>query len=193
MNDHHMQSTETEDKPTNSQYPDASVFTFIPELYLLLSRLTALSQHAADARTNGHSAHAQDVALEGLTQTPPALSSMNTTSITGSQPMQLSNPLTQTSSRESGTSTTRHTFADLDQSVEIKDLPSHIYRLRQKITHAKEVVSALPDINRTIEEQEQEMARLHRRIAGLNGRVRSLGSIARTGTGDGAGESMDAE
>lgn len=192
MNDNHVQSTETEDGVSTLRSVDASLFTFIPELYLVLSRLSALNQSGTASRTNGDGIHTQDVVPEGLASTPPT-SSLGTTSVAGPQSLPPSNPLTHTISAESGATITRLTSAGLEQSIEIKDLPSHIYKIRQNITRAREAVKGLPDVDRTIKEQEMEVVQLQQRIASLTGRLKSLGSIARAKDADVAEKSMKCE
>ncbi|KAJ9611554.1 hypothetical protein H2200_004738 [Cladophialophora chaetospira] len=60
-----------------------------------------------------------------------------------------------------------------------KDLPGQIYPLKQKLAKARAAVEELPDVDRTVEEQEDEIRRLESRVRGLKTRLASLGEIAR--------------
>ncbi len=62
--------------------------------------------------------------------------------------------------------------------MEVKDLPTLTYAIKQKIVRAKAAVQSLPDIERSIAEQEEEMRVLEGRVRGLRGRLGELGEIA---------------
>ena len=53
--------------------------------------------------------------------------------------------------------------------------------MKQKILKAKAAVSALPDLERSIREQEEEIRALEGRVRGLRGRLGELGGIAERG------------
>jgi len=150
--EHALQSTES-----SSTYPDPSIFTFLPDLYLLISRLSEIrnaSQAAVDGSTHRDSGSGTN------------------------------HNLTQTISREtqhSNRSGSGSGSGGQDASIEVRDLPAHIYRIRQKIAEAKEYVQGIPDVDRSVEEQEAEMRELRIRCAGLRGRLGELGGIAREG------------
>jgi len=146
-----------------SVYPDVSQFTFLPELYLVISRLTALRNPPLTTTTSDPS--------------HPAVNGGGPTSDPTS-----TNNLTQTTSRESqlsGSGSLRQVNSS-ETSIEIKDLPAHVYSIKQGIARAKQVVAELPDIERSVAEQETEMAELRRRVLGLRERLKELGEIART-------------
>lgn len=98
--------------------------------------------------------------------------------------------LTHIASRESAHSSssgTRFISDPNSASIETRDLPSNVYNIKKGITAAKEVVRGLPDIERSVEEQEEEMRELGRVIGGLRRRLGELGAIAersRTGNED---------
>ena len=69
--------------------------------------------------------------------------------------------------------------------VNIKDLPTLIYPIKQKILKGKAAVQALPDIERSVMEQEEEIRMLEGRVKGLRGRLGELGEIAGRATREG--------
>ena len=64
------------------------------------------------------------------------------------------------------------------QAIEPKDLPQEIIPIKQKIAKAKAAVAALPDMNRTIAQQEVEIKALERKIAMYKKRIAGLGRRA---------------
>ena len=65
--------------------------------------------------------------------------------------------------------------------IDTKDLPGQLYPVKQKLVKARAAVESLPDIERTVEEQEVEMRRLEGMVRALRGRLGMLGKIARGG------------
>lgn len=65
--------------------------------------------------------------------------------------------------------------ADDDGPLELKNLAGEAQKLRNKIQRAQRAVMALPDIDRTIEDQEDEIKDLEERIAGLKSALQRLG------------------
>ena len=101
-----------------------SLFSILPEIYLLLSRIELLQQNAGAT----------------LPTTPGGNSSVS--------------PIT------------------------IQELPAAIQPIKTQILKAKAAVQALPDVERTVEEQEEEIRMLESRIAGLTKRLGELGKVA---------------
>lgn len=64
------------------------------------------------------------------------------------------------------------------EPLDPKDLPQAAVPIKLKIQKAKAAVSSLPDVDRTIEDQEDEIRELKRKIAGLRGLMRELGRRA---------------
>jgi hypothetical protein len=58
-------------------------------------------------------------------------------------------------------------------------LPGQIYPLKQKLARARAAVEELPDVERTVEEQEVEIQRLEAMVKALRTRLGGLGEIAR--------------
>ncbi|KAH7138225.1 RNA polymerase II transcription mediator complex subunit 9-domain-containing protein [Dendryphion nanum] len=64
---------------------------------------------------------------------------------------------------------------DDDGPLDLKNLASEAQKLRNKIQRAQRAVMALPDIDRTTEDQEEEIEHLEARIAGLKAALQGLG------------------
>ncbi len=78
---------------------------------------------------------------------------------------------------QSSTSTnTSH--PSITDPLDPKDLPQAAVPIKLKIQKAKAAVSALPDVERTIEEQEDEIQELQGRIGRLRGVLGELGRRA---------------
>ncbi len=86
--------------------------------------------------------------------------------------------LPQTSLVPQTTSSTNTPHAD---TLDPKDLPQAAVPIKLKIQKAKAAVLALPDVERTIEEQEDEVLELERRIERLRGVLGNLGRRASEG------------
>ena len=66
-----------------------------------------------------------------------------------------------------------------DQSITPKDLPALVYPVKENIARAKATLASLPDMERSVRQQEEEMEILQGRIEGLRGRLGELGGIAK--------------
>lgn len=64
---------------------------------------------------------------------------------------------------------------DDEGPLELKNLPGEAQKLRNKIQRAQRAVMALPDIDRTIEDQEDEIQYLEARITELRSALQRLG------------------
>lgn len=105
-------------------FPSPNLFSILPEIYLLVSRLELLQQNAGAT----------------LPTTPGGNSSVS--------------PITQ------------------------QELPAAIQPIKTQILKAKAAVQSLPDVERTVEEQEVEIKALEAKITGLKKRLALLGSRA---------------
>ena len=108
-------------------FPAPSLFSILPEIYLLISRLELLQQSTGAT----------------LPTTPGGNSSIS--------------PIT------------------------LQELPAAIQPIKTQILKAKAAVQGLPDIERTVEEQNVEIKALEVRIARLKGRLAHLGRLAGRG------------
>lgn len=79
------------------------------------------------------------------------------------------------------TSSTNTPHPSITDPLDPKDLPQAAVPIKLKIQKAKAVVSALPDVERTIEEQEGEIRGLQERIERLRGVLGGLGRRASEG------------
>lgn len=87
----------------------------------------------------------------------------------------LLNRLLAASSQGPAPTSTPGLSVDEDGPLELKNLASEAQKLRNKIQRAQRAVLALPDIDRTIEDQEDEIQDLEARIAGLKSALQRLG------------------
>src|SRR5271170_960848 len=69
-------------------------------------------------------------------------------------------------------------------AISTKDLPTLTHPIKQKIAKARAAVQALPDVERSVAEQEDEIQMLEARVVALKRRLVELGIIAGRG-GDG--------
>jgi RNA polymerase II transcription mediator complex subunit 9 len=65
--------------------------------------------------------------------------------------------------------------------IMLQELPAAIQPIKTQILKAKAAVQALPDVERTVEEQEAEIRMLEGRIGGLRKRLGELGALAGDG------------
>ena len=65
------------------------------------------------------------------------------------------------------------------ESLAPKDFPAAAVPIKVKIQKARAAVQALPDVGRTVEEQEREIRALERRNDSLRRRVNELAALAR--------------
>ena len=63
-------------------------------------------------------------------------------------------------------------------SLSPKDLPAAIVPIKLKIQKARAAVQALPDVGRTVEEQQREIRALEKRNESLRKRVQELAGLA---------------
>jgi hypothetical protein len=63
--------------------------------------------------------------------------------------------------------------------LDVKDLPTATSSVRIRIQKARAVVEALPDVDRSVEEQQQEIAELEDRVSRLRSVIADFGSRAR--------------
>ncbi|EXJ60127.1 hypothetical protein A1O7_04279 [Cladophialophora yegresii CBS 114405] len=136
--------------------PPPSTFSILPDIYILLARLNLLHQ----PQLNGHS---QSQSQSSQTQT----------SSTQHLPSQTHSAATVTGSQIPAS------ILNGASLLELKDLPGQIYPLRQKLARARAAVEELPDVERTVEEQEAEIRKLEAMVRALKTRLGALGAIAR--------------
>lgn len=193
--------------PDIPPFPSPSTFSILPDVYLLIARLNILqSQQAPSSQQTQAQTQTQTQSQsqpQTQTQSQPLSSSTSTGAVGASQsqsqpgqttprtPSATSNltggastqqlppppvPSTQTTTT-SAALTTRH-IQTSGPTIDAKELPAHIYPIKQKLAKARAAVSTLPDLDRTVDEQEAEIRRLLRDVALLKARLAKLGGIA---------------
>jgi len=133
-----MPSASSPDQPTTHPdippFPSPATFAILPDIYLLIARLSILQVQPNTAAEPVTAAAASSAPSSHYLVTGPPL--------------------------------------------EPKDLPSYVYPIKQKIAKARAAVQALPDVERSVRDQEREIALLERRVESLTGRLAKLGAIA---------------
>lgn len=126
-------------------FPPPSTFSILPDIYLLIARLSIYQQAQQTASQAQSQTQAQsDSQTQPQTQPPQA-----------PQPAQ-----------------------NLGPPLDIIELPAQVYPIKQRIAKARAAVAALPDVDRSVEEQEHEIHELQRTVALLKARLGKLGAIA---------------
>ncbi len=147
-----MPSVTSQSHPDVPPFPSPSTFSILPDIYLLIARLNILQQ--------------------ATTQTGPSQAESS------SQTQQQSQ--TQTSSTQQQQQPPQHLQTG-GPALELKDLPSQVYGIKQHIAKARAAVQVLPDVERSVEEQEREIRELRRTVGLLRGRLGKLAGIAAEG------------
>jgi hypothetical protein len=145
--------------PRTVPFPSPQTFDFLPSLHVILLRLLSSAQvtnqaAAATAATNASS---------GPSTTTPSQPQQQHKASQQSAP---SATVPATSSAAGTTLLGSTTLPPLD----VKDLPTAASAVKIRIQKARAVIEGLPDVARTVEEQEQEIDELQDRI----GRLRSV-------------------
>jgi hypothetical protein len=84
----------------------------------------------------------------------------------------------------STSTTTDPTISQPIDSLSSKDLPAAAVPIKLKIQKARATVQSLPDVGRTVEEQESEIKALEKRNESLRKRVQELAGLARQARGE---------
>lgn len=169
-------------------FPPPQTFDILPPLHSLLLRLLA-----PPANTEGPSSSVR-VAEDATGQVPPSRqSSTAPQSQTQQQQQQHSIPTdggnnnnnvpqTVGSSAAPGTGSVAAEIAALGPNaprpLDAKDLPTEASSIKIRIQKAQAVVEGLPDVHRTVEEQEQEIKELEARIGNLKSVISEFGRRA---------------
>jgi hypothetical protein len=84
----------------------------------------------------------------------------------------------------STSTSTDPTISQPIDSLSPKDLPAAAVPIKLKIQKARAAVQSLPDVGRTVEEQEREIKALEKRNESLRKRVQELAGLARQARGE---------
>ena len=132
-------------------FPSPGTFSILPDVYQLISRLSMLQ-------------------TPNPTSTPTAAGATTTSAGITSEPG---------ATNIGGSSTPVDRFHPTLPYLEVKDLAAQIYPIKQKLAKARAAVAALPDVARSLEDQEVEIGQLEQKILALKARERHLAAIAK--------------
>ncbi|KAL4779577.1 RNA polymerase II transcription mediator complex subunit 9-domain-containing protein [Aspergillus varians] len=159
------------DSPTTPQavhFPPPQTFDFIPPLHGLILRLLSPQTNgegAANAGTDG--AAGPDQAQSQQQQSTSAVGNDNNNAEL------LANPNTAAAEIAALGST-------LPPPLDVKHLPTEVSSIKIRIQKAQAMVEGLPDVDRTVAEQEKEIHDLEERIARLKSVISDFGRRANT-------------
>ncbi|OJJ51399.1 hypothetical protein ASPZODRAFT_138497 [Penicilliopsis zonata CBS 506.65] len=162
-------------------FPPPQTFDIIPPLHGLLCRL--LSPHttgASDAARGATDTVGQpSLAVPTQAQQQPSVVNDNRNQIlTGAPQQMLSSSATGVTASASSTAVTGDIGPNALPSLDAKDLPTESSAIKIRIQKARAVVDSLPDVHRSVTEQEREMKDLEDRIARLRSVIADFGSRA---------------
>ncbi|KAJ5390130.1 uncharacterized protein N7496_001198 [Penicillium cataractarum] len=155
------------DTPDTVPFPPPQTFEIIPPLHgILLRLLSPKPAQAAPTGVSGETAGAPGASVDAQGQHQQAPSS-----IPGADN---NNPATSQAIPE----VTLHDSNGVPP-LDVKDLPTATSSVRIRIQKARAVVEALPDVDRSVEEQQEEMTELEDRISRLRSVIADFGGRAR--------------
>ncbi|EXJ73746.1 uncharacterized protein A1O5_03508 [Cladophialophora psammophila CBS 110553] len=179
--------------PDIPPFPSPSTFSILPDIWLLIARLNILhqqqqqqQQQQSQAQTNGHNGvhnYTQQSQQQPSSQQGGQQPMSQPSQVPQQQPHQTPSTGPGPNTVISAAPTTAPIFNGA-ALLDPKDLPAQIYPLKQRLARAREVVSALPDVDRTVGEQDDEIRALQGVVRGLKGRLGHLARIA-AAQGDG--------
>ncbi|KAL4908073.1 hypothetical protein BDW74DRAFT_148541 [Aspergillus multicolor] len=158
------------DAPTTPQavpFPPPQTFDFIPPLHGVILRLLAPNANEAGAANGGNDGTGPD-------QNQQSTSGVNN----GNTNAEL---LAAVSSSGPGPSTAAEIAAlgsNLLPPLEVKKLPTEVSSIKIRIQKAQAVVEGLPDVDRTVAEQEKEIEDLEDKITRLKSVISDFGRRA---------------
>ncbi|KEF62675.1 uncharacterized protein A1O9_00648 [Exophiala aquamarina CBS 119918] len=195
--------------PDIPPFPSPSTFSILPDVYLLIARLNILqsqqapgsqqtqsqTQTQSQSQVQTHQPSSSSTTVIGASQSQPRQTTFSATSnlTGGTHTQQLPPPPLPSTQTATNTAplTSRH-IQTTGPAIDAKELPAHIYPIKQKLVKARSAVSTLPDLDRTVDEQEAEIRLLLRDVALLKARLAKLGGIACGGVTAGTGGAVDA-
>ncbi|EXJ94783.1 hypothetical protein A1O1_03181 [Capronia coronata CBS 617.96] len=180
--------------PDIPPFPAPSTFSILPDIYLLIARLNILqhppnptSTSISDPASTQQVSSTSQAQTQTQTQTQPQVESQTQSLSQPHQPtsdatstLQQSQSLSQTQSASLSFSVPSSQIPLLQTGppVDLKELPAQVYPIKQKLVKARAAVTALPDIERSVDEQEQEIRELERTVGLLKKRLGLLASVA---------------
>lgn len=155
------------DTPDTVPFPPPQTFEIIPPLHgILLRLLSPKPAQAGPSGVSGETAGAPGASVDAQAQHQQAPSS-----IPGGDN---NNPATS----QAITEVSLHDSNGIPP-LDVKDLPTATSSVRIRIQKARAVVEALPDVDRSVEEQQEEIAELEDRISRLRSVIADFGSRAK--------------
>ncbi|KAL1967589.1 hypothetical protein VTN77DRAFT_3104 [Rasamsonia byssochlamydoides] len=162
-------------------FPSPQIFDFLPPLHALLQRLLSSAAAAATASTTAPEP-AGDAAGAAAASSGPTQAQQQQQQSQQAQSQQVTKapqqPAPTTSSAASATADTTLLGPNALPPLDIKDLPTAASAVKIRIQKARAVIDSLPDVSRTVEEQEQEIAELEERIGRLRAVIAEFGRRA---------------
>lgn len=175
--------------PRAVPFPPPQTFDFLPQLHALLQRLLA-AQVNTDTSGAGAGGGGDVSGVAG--QTGPGPSSSGPGQSQQQQPSNLGGAGTNNSSDGSsqrhaagisvgGSATSITLGPNVPPPLDVKDLPTEASAIKIRIQKARAVVDALPDVDRTVEDQSREIEELEDRITRLR---KVIGEFGRRADGE---------
>ncbi|KAL2839075.1 RNA polymerase II transcription mediator complex subunit 9-domain-containing protein [Aspergillus pseudoustus] len=163
-------------RPQAVPFPPPQTFDFTPPLHGLILRLLS-PQTNHEGVTNGEGT-SNDGSGPGQGQSQPQPSSgvgneNNTAELLGAVPSSAPGPT-------SAAADIAALGSNLPPALDIKSLPTEVSSIKIRIQKAQAVVENLPDVDRTVAEQEREIQELEDRIAKLKSVISDFGRRANT-------------
>lgn len=190
--------------PDIPPFPSPSTFSILPDIYLLIARLNILQNqhhHQQQQQLGSQQTQAQSQSQSQSQQlshptpsttlaggptsssnnnnnTQAAPSTQSTTQIHHNHHLTGTTPPAATGTPTTTTAVTPRHIQTSGPPIDAKELPAHVYPIKQKLVKARAAVLTLPDLDRSVDEQEVEMRQLEREVALLKARLAKLGGIA---------------
>lgn len=151
--------------PAPVPFPSPQIFDFLPPLHAILSRLLVPSSSSAPtAATAQNQESGNQTSAQTDTQKPnPPPTSTPAAAVGGAASTTTPAPPAQSGQQQQS--------APLD----LKELPTATNAIRIRIQKARAVVESLPDVHRSVAEQEEEIRALEERIERLKGVIADFG------------------
>lgn len=152
--------------PDTVPFPPPQTFEIIPSLHGILLRLLSPKPAQTGPSVPGETTGAPGASVDAQGQQQQAPSS-----IAGGE-------ITNLATSQAIPEVPVHDSNGLPP-LDVKDLPTATSSVRIRIQKARAVVEALPDVDRSVEEQQQEIAELEDRVSRLRSVIADFGSRAR--------------
>ncbi|PWY87934.1 hypothetical protein BO94DRAFT_58983 [Aspergillus sclerotioniger CBS 115572] len=164
-------------------FPSPQTFDIVPPLHGLLLRLLSPPTNAAGVSNGVRSADDPNGAVAPTSASGQSQSQPHSSAIAGAENNNNTVVLATVPSAGPGPVPAAAEIAALGSNapppLEIKDLPTEASSIKIRIQKAYAVVDSLPDVDRSVADQEEEIKELENRIAKLNSVISDFGKRAR--------------